>query len=136
MARIQKIAPAPTPLPTIPPYYKVAMQALGFLLAALACDVCGRPYTLAHRHGRYLWEGFRTRHLCVCWGQERGLADESHLAFGVTQGHFPLFLDFVVTWVADYARGTVFAEMEQMGVGAARGRPSGSISYDRKSIAP
>ena len=69
-------------------------------------------------------------------GKERGLADESRLAYGVNQCHFPLFIDFVVTWVADYARGTVLDEMEQLGVGAARGRPSGSISYNPQADAP
>ena len=61
------------------------------------------------------------------WGQGRALADERRLAYGVIQDRLPLFLDFVVMWLADYARGTVFGELEQMGVDLARGRPAGSI---------
>ena len=125
--------PLPQPhAPSIQPYHTVAMQVWGFLMAAFACDVCGRPYTLEHKHGRYLWVGSRTLHLCVCWDRERGLAEENHLAYGVSQSHFPLFIDFVVMWLAEYSRGTVFGEMEQLGVGAARGRPAGSISYSPK----
>ena len=39
------------------------------------------------------------------WGQGRALADERRLAYGVIQDRLPLFLDFVVMWFADYARG-------------------------------
>ena len=91
---------------------------------------CGRPYTTARTHGRYIWEGRRARHLCVRWGKERALTDERHLACGVSQWRLALFLDFIAMWVAGYARGggPVFGELGQMGVDLARGRPTGSVS--------
>ena len=55
------------------------------------------------------------------------MAEEHHFAYGVTQNHFPFFLDFVAMWAAGYARGTVWAELEQLGIGVARGRARGFI---------
>ena len=55
------------------------------------------------------------------------MAEEHHFAYGVTQNHFPFFLDFVVMWAASYARWAVWDELEQPGIGAARGRAFGFI---------
>ena len=103
------------------------MQVWGFLSDALACGICAQPYRMVNRKGRHIWEGSRATNLCTCWREERGLAGEHHFAYGVTQNHFPFFLDFVVMWAASYARGTVWAELEQLGIGAARGRACGFI---------
>ena len=98
------------------------MQAWGFLIPALACDACGKPYRVANGRGKYLWEVGRAANLCVCWGQEWSLATGRNPAYGVTQDHISFFLDFVAMWTAGCARGTVWAGLEHLGVGMARGQ--------------
>ena len=105
----------------VSPYYPVGVQVWGSPLASLACDVFGRPRALARRNGRHLWEGIRATQLCVCRKKERGVADARHLAYGVAQNHFPLFVDFFVMCVEGHDRRTVFDEVAKLGVGTARG---------------
>ena len=138
MVRVAQIPP-PRPLPafpapSIPPYYTVAMQVWGFLLAALACDVCERPYTLEHRHGRYLWVGSRTPPMRAMGKRARSCRRKPPR---LRREPRPIpSLHIVVMWLADYTRGVVFGEMELIGFGAPRGRPVGSISYNPKVGAP
>ena len=43
--------------------------------------------------------------LCARWGKVRALASERIIAYGLSHGRFPLFLDFGVMWLAGYFRG-------------------------------
>ena len=100
--------------------YAQAMQVWGFMAALGQCDVCGSQYTLKHRHGRYIWQGTRRSHLCVCYEKEHCLASETHLAFGVRQENCPQFLDFTTMCLPGYSRGTIWKEMEQQGADPGR----------------
>ena len=73
----------------ISPYYPIFMKVWGSPIASPSCDVCGRPYTPAHRRGRYLWEGIRSTQLCMWRGGERGLPEARHIAYGVARKRPP-----------------------------------------------
>ena len=83
---------------------------------ALFCDVCGAPYRMQLKQGRYQMIGHRGGNLCVCWEQVRGLCADDDLAQGIPQEHYGRFLDFVVMWISGYPRSVVFLELEAAGV--------------------